>query len=71
MKFYTEGEIIKHLRERFEATDTKQTQVAAKLGFSVRYIQAVLGGARPCTDQMASSLGFRECPRRFTKKGAE
>jgi len=45
MRHYTEGEVIKHLRESFTPrAGQTQTQVAAKLGFSVQYIHAVLAG---------------------------
>ena len=70
MKNYTEGEILKVLRERFNpARGTGQTQVAANLGFSVQYIQAVLAGSRPLTAQMAEALGYHPEPVRYVKKG--
>ena len=69
MRYYTEGEVIKHLRESFTPrAGQTQTQVAAKLGFSVQYIQAVLAGNRALTTEMTSALGFQEQPRRFTRK---
>jgi plasmid maintenance system antidote protein VapI len=69
MKFYTEGELFKVLREKFQPrAGQTQTQTAAKLGFSVQFINMVLDGQRPVTKDMASALGFRECPRRFTRK---
>jgi len=61
MKTYTEGEILKELRERFQSrAGENQTQKAAKLGFSVQYIQMVLSGSRPLTEQMAYALGFKK-----------
>jgi plasmid maintenance system antidote protein VapI len=69
MKKYTEGEILKFLRERFTPQHgTAQTQVAASLGFSVQYIQAVLAGSRPLTGRMADSLGYRSLPIAYVKK---
>jgi plasmid maintenance system antidote protein VapI len=69
MRHYTEGEIIKALRDKFTPRQGQtQTQVAATLGFSTSYIQAVLAGARPLTRQMAEVLGFHEAPRQFTRK---
>jgi len=68
MKRYTEGEIRKVLREKFTpARGTSQTQAAAKLGFSVQYVQAVLAGSRPITAAMASALGFRVEPTIYVK----
>lgn len=69
MKRYTEGELLKVLRERFQprAGET-QTQTAAKLGFSVQFIQAVLSGSRPLSENVASALGFNEEPRTFVRK---
>ncbi len=69
MRTYTEGEIVKALRERWDAPRGKtQKQVATSLGFSDKFIYAVLGGTQPITEALASALGFRECPRRFTRK---
>jgi len=68
MKKYTEGEILKILRETFiPARGTTQTQIAARLGFSVQYIQAVLAGSRPLTDAMLDALGFERRPIYFRK----
>ena len=59
MKHYTEGELLKDLREKFTPrAGQTQTQTAAKLGFSVQYIQAVLAGTKPVTKEMASVLGY-------------
>ncbi len=69
MRYYTEGEILKALRERIDASNQKT--VAVEIGFSPQYINDVIGNRRNVTDQLASSLGFRECPRRFTKKQPE
>ena len=61
MRTYTEGELLKALRERFQpSAGQTQTQTAAKLGFSVAYIHAVLAGSRPMTAEMAETLGFRQ-----------
>jgi plasmid maintenance system antidote protein VapI len=69
MNTFTEGEILKVLRDRFNpARGTTQTQVAAKLGFSVQYIQAVLAGSRPLTDAMLDVLGFVRVPFIYAKK---
>jgi plasmid maintenance system antidote protein VapI len=66
MRYYTEGEIVKALRERIDATNQKS--VAVELGFSPQFINDMLGNRRKLTSELASALGFRECPRRFTKK---
>ena len=71
MKKYTEGEVLKVLREQFTpARGTTQTQIAARLGFSVQYIQAVLSGSRPLTNTMLDVLGFVRTPIIHAKKGA-
>jgi len=70
MKRYTEGEVLKALRERFQPRQGEsQTQKAAKLGFSVQYIQAVLAGSRPVTEQVASALGLERLPTIYVPKG--
>jgi plasmid maintenance system antidote protein VapI len=68
MKIYTEGEVLKVLRERFQprAGET-QTQTAANLGVSVSYIQMMLNGQRSLTENVANALGFREQPRTFVR----
>lgn len=61
MKRYTQGEVLKALREKFQPrAGENQTQTAAKLGFSVQYIHAVLSGSKPITEEMASVLGYRK-----------
>jgi plasmid maintenance system antidote protein VapI len=68
MKNYTEGEILKVLRERFtprQGETQTQTQIAAKLGISVPYIQAILAGSRPLTATVVGALGFRKLPARY------
>jgi plasmid maintenance system antidote protein VapI len=65
MRHYTEGEILKHLREK--ATPRQgQTQkaVAEKLGFSPQFINDVLAGKRSLTEKLIDSLGFKtvDCP---------
>jgi plasmid maintenance system antidote protein VapI len=69
MKTFTDGEILKALRERMNPPHgMTQTQVAAKMGFSVQYLQAVLGGGKPITESLGSSLGFVEQPRKWVRK---
>jgi len=69
MRTYTEGEILRELRERFNPPrGTTKAEAAQKLGFTDKYIYAVLAGAEPLTTRMAEVLGFNEEPRRFTKK---
>lgn len=69
MKTYTEGEILKVLRERFTPPrGTTQEQVAKELGFTRQHIFGVLCGSSPISERLASVLGFREQPRRFVKK---
>jgi plasmid maintenance system antidote protein VapI len=66
MRYYTDGEILKALRERIDAKSQKEVAVA--LGFSPQFLNDVLGNRRNLTSQLASALGFHECPRRFTRK---
>ena len=65
MKYYTDGEILKALRERIDATNQKS--VAVTLGFSPQFLNDVLGNRRKLTSDLASALGFHECPRRFVR----
>jgi plasmid maintenance system antidote protein VapI len=60
MKHYTEGEVLKHLREQAERPDLTQAALAKKLGFSAQFINDVLGGRRALTRDLAESLGFRK-----------
>jgi hypothetical protein len=70
MKKYTEGEVLKVLREQFApAHGATQTQEAAKLGFSVQYIQAVLSQGR-IPKAVAEALGYHPEPTTYAKKGA-
>jgi hypothetical protein len=69
MRFYTEGEVLKRLRDLWDSrSNGTQTAIAAKLGFTQQFLTQVLSGEKPVSPNLASSLGFRECPRRFTKK---
>ena len=69
MKTYSEGEMLKILRERFNPPrGTTQDQVARQLGFSKSFIYAVLAGSQPITERLASVLGYREHPRVFSRK---
>jgi plasmid maintenance system antidote protein VapI len=68
MRLYTEGEILKALREKMTpARGKNQTKIAAELGFSVQYIQAVMAGSKPLTERMAAVLGFRQQPVAYVK----
>lgn len=70
MKNYSEGEILKVLREKFQPrAGQTQTQTAAKLGFSVQFINSVLGGGKKITPALAQSLGFAKNPDTYTRKG--
>ena len=70
MKTYTEGEMMKVLREKFQPCQGEsQTQKAAKLGFSVGYIQSVLCGSKPITEALAEALGYHPLPVVYVKKG--
>jgi plasmid maintenance system antidote protein VapI len=69
MKKYTEGELLKMLRERVDRRESTQAALAAQLGFTPQYLADVLGGRRPITRNLAGSLGFRELDRAFVKKG--
>jgi plasmid maintenance system antidote protein VapI len=69
MRHYTEGEILKALREKMTPPrGTSQTTIAAELGFSVPYIQAILSGSKPLSDRMAEVLGYRPLPVVYVKK---
>jgi len=66
MRHYTEGEVLKELRERIDA-EKQQAVVARQLGFTPQFLNDVVGGRRPITERLANSLGFREEPRSFVK----
>jgi plasmid maintenance system antidote protein VapI len=69
MRYYIKGEVLKSLRERMNGRQgTTQKEIADKLGFSPQFINDVLGGRREVTDTLASSLGFRKVPDRWTRK---
>lgn len=69
MKTYTEGEILKALREKWNPPRGKtKAEVARELGFTDKYIYAVLAGSEPLTTAMVEVLGFHEAPRRFVRK---
>lgn len=72
MKRYTEGEVLKVLREKFQprAGET-QTQTAAKLGVSVQYVQSVLAGSRPLSENLAGALGFIRQPTMYMRSVPE
>ena len=64
MKTYSDGEILKALRERFNPPrGTTKAQAAKVIGFSDKYIYAVLAGAQPLTPEMGRALGFKPRPR--------
>ena len=63
MKTYTEGEVLKALRERFNPPrGTTKAQVAASLGCSDKFIYRVLDGAAPLPESLVNALGFRKGP---------
>ena len=66
MRHYTEGEVLKFLREKVSRSNQKD--VAQSLGFTPQYLNDVLGERRPITAQLAESMGYHEIPRRFTRK---
>ena len=69
MKTYSDGEMLKFLRERFQPRQGEtQTQTAAKLGVSVQFIQQVLDGQRPISPNLGEALGYHPLPRRWAKK---
>lgn len=70
MRTYTEGEIVKILRERLERART-QKALSVELGFSPQFVNDVLANRRKLTKELASALGFREHPRQFTAKVPE
>ena len=68
MKTYTEGEVLKYLRERLDGPRGKtQAAIARELGFSPQYLSDVVGERRVITKQLAEALGFKEQPRVFLK----
>jgi plasmid maintenance system antidote protein VapI len=58
MRKYTEGEVLKHLREQSERWNMTQAALSRKLGFSAQFISDVLNGRRNMTTDLAVSLGF-------------
>jgi plasmid maintenance system antidote protein VapI len=71
MRHYTEGELLKMLREKIDRRKRQATQaaIAKELGFTPQYLNDVLGGKRPVSRNLAGSLGFRELDRSFVRKG--
>jgi plasmid maintenance system antidote protein VapI len=68
MKTYTEGEVLKYLRERLDGPRGQtQAAIARELGFSAQFLNDVIGEKRPVTKQLAEALGFKEQPRVFLK----
>lgn len=68
MKIYSEGEVLKELRERLDGPRGKtQAALAQELGFSGPYLSEVLAERRPITRQLAEALGYREQPRTFLR----
>jgi len=68
MRTYTEGEVLKALREHLDGPRGKtQAALARELGFSAQYLNDVIGEKRPVTKQLAEALGYREEPRVFVK----
>jgi hypothetical protein len=69
MRHYSEGEVLKELREALDspALGKTQTQRAAKLGCSVQFINQVLGASRPIPNTLLGALGFERIPVRFIK----
>jgi plasmid maintenance system antidote protein VapI len=72
MRNYSEGEVLKHLRERTQPkAGENQSSLAAKLGFSPQFINDVLNSRRNLTDALAESLGFHRVPTVYVKKRPE
>jgi len=67
MKTYTEGEVLKALRELLQQRHKTQAEIAKELGFSQPYLSQVANAGRPVTTELAAALGFREQPRTFLK----
>ena len=68
MKKYTEGEVLKDLRERLTPPrGVTQKEVAVKLGMSVQYLYQVLNGQRPISENLAGALGFRRMRTMYTR----
>ena len=67
MRYYTEGELLKILREKLQKRGD-QAAIADRLGFSRQFLNDVVHGRRPVTDELAHSMGYHPVPRRFTRK---
>jgi hypothetical protein len=68
MRTYTEGEVLKALRERFTPPQgTTKEQVARELGCSDKFIYKVLAGSVQIPQSLVNALGFREQPRTFVR----
>lgn len=69
MKNYTEGEVLKFLRETLDdpTRGRTQTERAVKLGCSVQFINQVLGAKRPIPNTLLGALGFERIPLQFRR----
>lgn len=67
MRYYTEGEIRKILKEQLHKRGD-QKALAARLGFSAQFLNDVVNGRRKVTEELAASMGYWKVPVRFVRQ---
>jgi plasmid maintenance system antidote protein VapI len=67
MRFYTNGEVMKFLREKAESRRGAQKQLASELGISTQYLNDILSDHRRLTPEIAAAIGFRKQPDRYAR----
>ena len=68
MRYYTEGEVRKILKEQLQRRGD-QKKLAASLGFSPQFLNDVVNGRRKVTAELAESMGYHKLPSQFVKRG--
>lgn len=64
----TYGDVFAELHRRVAASPSKK-QAAADLGISPQYLNDLIKGQRPITDQLAAAMGFPKSPATYRRAG--